>query len=527
MGEKKLNKNTAVCGAIFVLYALLTLIGALNHEFWFDEAQAWTIARDNTIGGIFYQLGYEGHPPLWYLILYVFSHMGFECTVMSIISWFITAVAAAVVMFKAPFHIVTKAALLFSGGFLFLNSVMSRVYCLINLLVVLTAWLYPKRRAHPILFGVLIALLANTHICISGFIGIMGIFMITDLLRSFRTNTAKQNAAEITGLAISGAGVLMLIIPLLNSLSLNSSTSKMELTFGKVIDSAFGSFMNIALMAITYSHQSGIVIGGGLFEYIISGFIGMLFLVMMILMRHKTRPFLMLVFFGAFYIVTTEILWTSIPNRALIFVTMFFVIAWISECEPQNNASQIWSKLNLKADTKTIKKIIEFIENSDKKFRRSYLALITAVLFMTAPAGINYLFSDYVKPFCPSEKAAEYIRENLPENSVFITDDKFASFLAAYLPEYRFYSVDYGEFYTYHCHKKSPDDPPYERIYNDLKDCENLYYLDAYVEIDFIQSNRNVIYTVRDGIPYGINVRYIEISEFDLDKEVKSFIDSH
>ncbi|MDE6746401.1 MAG: hypothetical protein K2J72_07160, partial [Oscillospiraceae bacterium] len=147
MGEKKLNKNTAVCGAIFVLYALLTLIGALNHEFWFDEAQAWTIARDNTIGGIFYQLGYEGHPPLWYLILYVFSHMGFECTVMSIISWFITAVAAAVVMFKAPFHIVTKAALLFSGGFLFLNSVMSRVYCLINLLVVLTAWLYPKRRA--------------------------------------------------------------------------------------------------------------------------------------------------------------------------------------------------------------------------------------------------------------------------------------------------------------------------------------------------------------------------------------------
>ncbi|MDE6746362.1 MAG: hypothetical protein K2J72_06950 [Oscillospiraceae bacterium] len=404
---------------------------------------------------------------------------------------------------------------------------MSRVYCLINLLVVLTAWLYPKRRAHPILFGVLIALLANTHICISGFIGIMGIFMITDLLRSFRTNTAKQNAAEITGLAISGAGVLMLIIPLLNSLSLNSSTSKMELTFGKVIDSAFGSFMNIALMAITYSHQSGIVIGGGLFEYIISGFIGMLFLVMMILMRHKTRPFLMLVFFGAFYIVTTEILWTSIPNRALIFVTMFFVIAWISECEPQNNASQIWSKLNLKADTKTIKKIIEFIENSDKKFRRSYLALITAVLFMTAPAGINYLFSDYVKPFCPSEKAAEYIRENLPENSVFITDDKFASFLAAYLPEYRFYSVDYGEFYTYHCHKKSPDDPPYERIYNDLKDCENLYYLDAYVEIDFIQSNRNVIYTVRDGIPYGINVRYIEISEFDLDKEVKSFIDSH
>lgn len=524
MGEKKISKNNAVCGAIFVFYAVLTLIGALNHELWFDEAQAWTIARDNTISGIFRQLGYEGHPPLWYLILYIFSHLGFECTVIPLISWFITAAAAAVVMFKAPFHIVTKSAVLFSGGFLYLNSVMSRVYCLINLFVVLIAWLYPKRKEHPILFGLLIALLANTHICISGFIGIMGIFMITDLFKGFRTNTAKQNAAEITGLAVSGAGVLTLVLPLLNSLSLNSSTNQMTMTVGDIVDSVCGSFMNIALMAVSYSHQSGIIIGGGLFSYILAGFIGVLFVVMIILMRHKTRPFVMLVFFCAFYIATTEVLWTSIPNRALIFIAMFFVISWIAECEPQNKADKVWSGFNLKADTRVIKKLIGFTEKSDKNFRHSYVVLLTAVLLATAPSGAIYLFRDYTKAFCPSEKTAAYIREHFPAESVFVTDDEFASFLAAYLPEYRFYSVHYGEFYTYFFHKSLEEYSGCEKIYSDLKDCENIYYIDAHVEIDFIQSNRNVIYSIREGMPYGINVRYIEISEFDLEKEIGRLI---
>lgn len=519
MGEKKLNKNTAVCGAIFALYALLTLIGALNHELWYDEAQAWTIARDNTIGGIFHQLGYEGHPPLWYLILYVFAHTGFECTVIPIVSWVITASAAAVVMFKSPFHAAIKAALLFSGGFLFYNSVMSRVYCLINLMVVLTAWLYPKRKARPILFGILIALLANTHICISGFIGIMGIFMITDLLGGFRTNTAKQNAAEITGLAISGAGVLLMVIPLLNSLSLNASTAKVNYTFEFVVGAILDSFSNISMALIAYENKN-------LFLFFVSGIIAVLLVAEFILIRHKTRPFLILVFFTVFYIITSGIFWYTIPNRAHIFVLMFFVTAWIADCEPQNGAGKIWTKVSFKSDTKAIENIIGFIRKLDSNYMRCFNIILTAVLVVSVPAGARFLFGDCIGSFSPSEHAAEYIKENFPENTVFVTDDEVAPFMAAYLPDYRFYSEDFGNFYTYNGHKNLPDKRPYERTYNDLKDCENVYYMDVHVEIDFMPSNRKIIYIIREGMPFGVNIRYIEISEFDLDREIKSYIDN-
>ncbi len=517
MGEKKISKNNAVCGAVFVFYAVLTLIGALNHELWFDEAQAWTIARDNTISGIFRQLGYEGHPPLWYLILYIFSHLGFECTVIPLISWFITAAAAAVVMFKAPFHIVTKSAVLFSGGFLYFNSVMSRVYCLINLFAVLIAWLYPKRKEHPILFGLLIALLANTHICISGFIGIMGIFMITDLFRGFKTNSPRQNAAEIAGLAVSGAGVLLMVLPLLNSLSLNSSTSKNNYTFNVIVSSALESFSNISMSLIEYGDRN-------LFMYIISGTLAIIFIAEFILMRHKTRPFLVLLFFCIFYIITSGIFWYTIPNRAHIFILMFFITAWTAEYEPCNNAGRMWSEINTKIETRVIKKIIDFIRRSDEGFKRSFNIIMTLILIIPIPTGAYFLFRDYVKPFSPSETAAGYIKENFPENSVFITGDKIAPFLSAYLPEYNFYSLDYGEFYTYCCHKKLPENISYQKIYKDLKNCENIYFLNAYVEIDFIQSNRNIIYSIRDGIPFGVNIRYIEISEFDLEKEIGRLI---
>lgn len=517
MGEKKISKNTAVCGAIFVLYAALTLIGALNHELWFDEAQAWTIARDNTIGGIFHQLGYEGHPPLWYLILYVFSHLGFECTVIPLISWVITLAAAAVVMFRAPFHIVTKAALLFSGGFLYFNSVMSRVYCLINLFAVLIAWLYPKRKEHPVLFGFFIAMLANTHICISGFIGIMGIFMITDLFRGFRTNSPKQNAAEITGLAVSGIGVLTLVLPLLNSLSLNSSTSKMEYAFETVISLVFESFSNISMALIEYEDKN-------LIMFFISEILAAMFIAEFILMRHKTRPFLVLLFFCIFYIITSCVFWYTIPNRAHIFILMFFITAWIAEYEPCNRSGKIWSEASIKTDTKAIGKIIEVIRKADEGFKRSFNVIITVIMIAAIPVGVRMLFSDYTKPFSPSEMTAGYIKENFPENSIFVTNDEFAPFISAYLPEYRFYSTDYGEFYTYHYHKKLPEDTPYEKIYNDLKDCSNVYYIVAHVEIDFIRSNRDIIYSIREGMPFGVNIRYIEISEFDLDKEIAGFI---
>ena len=518
MSEKKFEKNTVLCCVIFTVYAVLTFIGAVNHELWFDEAQAWVIARDNNISGIFHQLGYEGHPPLWYLILYVPSHLGVPCTIMPYISWFLTAAAGAVIMFRSPFNIVTRSAVLFSGGFLFLNSVISRVYCLINIMIVLFVCLYPKRKKYPILYGLLIGLLANTHICISGFIGMIGIFMIIDLFKEFKSNSVKQNIKEIIGLAIAGIGVLMMVIPLLDSLSLNSSTSEMSFSAIVFISSFFESFINVSRAVINYGVEFGGPLAGlfGILGYIFSGFMAAAFVIMIIMMRHKTRPFFMLLVFWLCYTITTEVFWLTIPNRALIFTAMFFMIAWIAEYEPQNNAAEIWSKFKLNTDTKSIKKLLEFIKSSDKGFKKSYTAMITVIMLISVPMGAYYLFSDYTRTFCPAEITAEYIRENLPEDSVFVTNNESCAEISAYLPGYKFYSSNYGRFYTYYTHENISYDVDYSQIYNDLKDYDDLYYIYICPDIEYLTSNRKIIHVIRDGMPYGTNTRYVEIAEYDL-----------
>lgn len=59
-----------------LIYLLLVLPRLASHAFWFDEAQAWLIARESTsLPNLLVNLRFEGHPPLWYLFLWPFAHL--------------------------------------------------------------------------------------------------------------------------------------------------------------------------------------------------------------------------------------------------------------------------------------------------------------------------------------------------------------------------------------------------------------------------------------------------------------------
>ena len=70
MKEKKNNRNLLTGVIITVAVTVIAVFGAFIHEPWFDEAQAYVVARDASLHDIlFYLPHYEGHPPLWHLIL--------------------------------------------------------------------------------------------------------------------------------------------------------------------------------------------------------------------------------------------------------------------------------------------------------------------------------------------------------------------------------------------------------------------------------------------------------------------------
>ena len=87
-----------------VLTSLFLLAGGLlisRHVLWRDEAQAWLIARDShSLRDLLTLVHYEGHPPLWYLLLFLVTRATQRPEAMQ---WLQLAMAAATLFMVVRF----------------------------------------------------------------------------------------------------------------------------------------------------------------------------------------------------------------------------------------------------------------------------------------------------------------------------------------------------------------------------------------------------------------------------------------
>ena len=131
------------------------------HAMWFDEIQAWNIARaSHSLGGLWSNLRYEGHPVLWYLPLYALTRVTGDPRAMQVLQWTIACGVYALVLLRAPFAFWMRVVVV-AGYFLaFEYGVISRSYGLGVLLALLAVhWLARPTPAWA-RTGVALALLA-------------------------------------------------------------------------------------------------------------------------------------------------------------------------------------------------------------------------------------------------------------------------------------------------------------------------------------------------------------------------------
>ena len=88
------------------LYCIMHLVMMVFHEPWYDEAEAWQIARCNSIFDILFTVPhYEGHPPLWHLLLMIPAKVGLPYELsLSLVSLAFSATAVALFLKYAPFN---------------------------------------------------------------------------------------------------------------------------------------------------------------------------------------------------------------------------------------------------------------------------------------------------------------------------------------------------------------------------------------------------------------------------------------
>ncbi len=163
LGRKK-RLYTLFAMFLFVAYAGLVIFLMLHHEPWRDEADAWLLARDNSLLGILGLMPYAGTPCLWYLLLAPFAKIGLPYAAEFYLHTAIAIIAVGIFLRFAPFPLPIKVLFIFSFYMSFIYAIIARSYCVGILLLFSVASLYPKRFHRPTSYGLLVMLLFNVNV---------------------------------------------------------------------------------------------------------------------------------------------------------------------------------------------------------------------------------------------------------------------------------------------------------------------------------------------------------------------------
>lgn len=196
---------------VFAIYVILLVVTTCFHESWFDEAQAWLMARDLTPKQLwFHQLRYEGTPGLWHTLLLIPAKLGFPYGSIHVVSCIAACAATAAVLWLAPFSPVVTATLPFTYFLIYQYAVIARSYTLLPLLFVLTAVALPQARRRTYVFVLILILMASTSMHgVLAAIGI-GIAYMIEFLVGRKRRTQEEHRRHAISCAVFAMWLIVL-----------------------------------------------------------------------------------------------------------------------------------------------------------------------------------------------------------------------------------------------------------------------------------------------------------------------------
>jgi hypothetical protein len=163
--EKKFLGQSWKESCILLGYVATEICASWRYQPWEDEGRSWLIARSNGLFTmLFHVLRYEGHPALWYLLLWGPSHWHVPYLLMTRVGTLIGIAAVYVLLRYSPLPFPVRAVLPFGFWLAFQYSVVFRSYVLFPLLGFVAVALYRSKKLHPIWFATVLGLLANVSI---------------------------------------------------------------------------------------------------------------------------------------------------------------------------------------------------------------------------------------------------------------------------------------------------------------------------------------------------------------------------
>ena len=409
--NKTLSRDRLTGVIMFFMLTALSVSGIFFHEPWFDEIQAYLIARDASFHDIFFILPhYEGHPPLWHILLLP-AKLGLSCRAALNLAQIVTFTGfAAMLELRSPFGWKLKLFLPLSYYILYQYSVISRPYAMLMLAGLIVADVYPDRDKKPFRY-----LLAMLFICLchSYGIAIAGGLAVADLLRRLRKeksipaifrNTNKKLIVSYCLLLVGALVVIALIFPKGNAGGLRSfSISTLLLCFLLCwvlmpSESIFTSFVNDnhGLQSTTYAATD--ILTGILFSAVI-------WCILITICRKRKMLLELLI---PYFFTTIFMSVYSAPHHFGIFITLSLMILWIAQ----------------KTEPITIAELKAPIEKAEP-LKKSAGTIVYSFLGISAAVNIYwsvYSYSvDIRTPYDIGENAAQWVKDNGLEDKMILS----------------------------------------------------------------------------------------------------------
>ena len=483
---KKYIKENKKDFIIILIYAIVTFIVTIFfHEKWRDEAQAWLLARDLNPIELFKQMKYEGHPPLWHLILMPFAKLGFPYMTISIISWGIMCASSWILLRKSPFKQSTKILILCSISFIYLYPTISRNYCLIPLAIAIIASIYPNRNEKKIQYVLSVMFLAYTHVLMLGLVGILYLFFFLEQFFYTKKNK-KEKQVLVLALAIALIGLLCLVAMLFGSIGTNNDISTTNNLIIKVhswkmfarLVKIYAKNINILLRSI----EAGIV---GEIGYT-RGFnticlIAIIALLVFQIKVNKTNA-IILVVSCLWQMMIYLFIYSDTSGQKLNTMFLIFIfIAWI----------------NLACDSKKL-------DNINDKFKKYILQFCIFIVILSDICGLTNIQNEINQVYSDSKNVANYIKQNLDEDAIIVcTNCPTASAIIPYLKNVKFWNPFSKQYFTYITWKNDFNtDLKIDEIINNIKEklpLNNVYLLESYEHIG-LKEKSDIALLIEKGI---------------------------
>ena len=204
--------------SITLVYALVVGSLASQHVLWRDEARPLNIvAASGSIPELFRNVHNEGHPALWYLVLYAGFQLTHSTLVLKASSLVIAITAIFVFLSRAPFALRHKLLFTFGVFPIFEYSVRCRDYGLCMLFLFLFGAAHRHRNEKPFVVALILGLLANSHALGLIIAGALWCSLVAELLmaRSLPGAGKSRGRKIIAALGLEAATFIVSVPPIL------------------------------------------------------------------------------------------------------------------------------------------------------------------------------------------------------------------------------------------------------------------------------------------------------------------------